>query len=244
MRQNNIHGAEAGKAFSDMLAQNTVLKELDLSSQQVGGYGHALDAAFAKEFAVGISDNGALTSLHVGRNNIPEKEMREIMVITMRMDSIKILCEIPFKDKTLTELDVSGKNLGTEGALVVAGYLDGNRALTSIDISNNDIGQTVCPEGWAHVNMMNGSGDYHFKHSADGKTQIQAPEGVTYPGVVALANGIKNNGAISQFTFSGDTLYNSKPVTMETSMVEADFSGKVLGVSGAIMVGAFLPKCT
>jgi hypothetical protein len=50
---------------------------------------------------------GALTSLHVGKNNIPEKEMREIMAITMRMESMKILCEVPFKDKTLTELDVT-----------------------------------------------------------------------------------------------------------------------------------------
>jgi hypothetical protein len=31
---------------------------------------------------------------------------------------------------------------------------------------------------------------------------------------------------------------------METSMAEADFGGKALGVSGAIMVAAFLPKCT
>ena len=48
---------------------------------------------------------------------------------------------------------------------------------------------------------------------------------------------------MSRFTFSGDH-YDSKPVTMETSMVEADFSGKVFGASGAIMVAAFLPKCT
>jgi hypothetical protein len=58
-----------------------------------------------------------------------------------------------------------------------------------------------------------------------------------------LAPAISDNGAISQIKFGGDS-YDSKPVTMETSMVEADFSGKVLGVSGAIMVGAFLPKCT
>jgi hypothetical protein len=49
-------------------------------------------------------------------------------------------------------------------------------------------------------------------------------------------------GAISTFTFSGDD-EDSEPVTMETSMVEADFSRKGLGVSGAIMVAAFLPKC-
>jgi hypothetical protein len=51
------------------------------------------------------------------------------------------------------------------------------------------------------------------------------------------------NRAILQFTFSGDD-NDSTPVTMETSMVEANFGGKGLGTSGAIMVAAFLPKCT
>ena len=45
-----------------------------------------------------------------------------------------------------------------------------------------------------------------------------------------------------KFTFSGDK-YDSKPVTIESSMTEADFSGKVLQASGAIMLAAFLPKC-
>jgi hypothetical protein len=50
-------------------------------------------------------------------------------------------------------------------------------------------------------------------------------------------------GAILKFTFSGDR-FDSKPVTMETTMAVADFSGKGFGVSGALMVAAFLPKCT
>jgi hypothetical protein len=86
------------------------------------------------------SDNRALTSLHVGKNNIPEKETKEIMAIAMRMDSMKILCEVSIKDKTLTELDVSGKNLGMEGALVVAEYLDGNGALCVLNLASNDLG--------------------------------------------------------------------------------------------------------
>jgi hypothetical protein len=53
---------------------------------------------------------------------------------------------------------------------------------------------------------------------------------------------IIDNGAMSKFTFSGD-YSDSKPVTMTTTMTEADFSGKALGVSGSMMVAAFLPKC-
>jgi hypothetical protein len=84
-------------------------------------------------------------------NAIPEKEMKEIIVIAMSKDSMKLLCEVPIKDKTLTELDVSGngatlteldengtkmiasgKSLGTEGALVVAEYLRDNGALSKL----------------------------------------------------------------------------------------------------------------
>jgi hypothetical protein len=63
------------------------------------------------------------------------------------------------------------------------------------------------------------------------------------PGVVALAGATKDMRAILKFTFSGDFSF-SKPVTMETTMTVANFGEKCLGVSGAIMLSAFLPKCT
>ena len=47
-----------------------------------------------------------------------------------------------------------------------------------------------------------------------------------------------NNGVLATITF-GD----SQAATMNTSMTDADFSGKYLGASGAIIVAAFLPKC-
>jgi hypothetical protein len=78
VRQNNIHNAEAGKAFSNMLAQNTVLKELDLSSQKVGEYGYPLDPAFVKEFAVGISDNSALLQLDISDHVLSTEKERAI----------------------------------------------------------------------------------------------------------------------------------------------------------------------
>ena len=59
-----------------------------------------------------------------------------------------------------------------------------------------------------------------------------------FVGVIALAGAIKNNGALESITFGDE-----QAVTMKTIMTEADFSGKGLGVSGAIIVAAFLPKC-
>jgi Ran GTPase-activating protein (RanGAP) involved in mRNA processing and transport len=114
--------------------------ELDMS-------GKMNDAAEAIMLVPEITDKGALTSLHVGMNQIPETEMKEIIVIAMRKESMKMLCEVPIKDKTLTKLDVSGKSLGMEGALVVAEYLRGNGAMTSLNLSDNELG----PEGAKHL---------------------------------------------------------------------------------------------
>ena len=58
-----------------------------------------------------------------------------------------------------------------------------------------------------------------------------------------FAAGLGTNGAMAKFTFSGYTYKEGPPVTIETSMTEADFSSKKLGPSGAIMLAAFLPKC-
>ena len=53
-----------------------------------------------------------------------------------------------------------------------------------------------------------------------------------------------------KFTFSGDKYWDGRnwqdasPVTLEADMAEVDISNKHLGVSGAIMAAAFLPKMT
>jgi hypothetical protein len=60
---------------------------------------------------------------------------------------------------------------------------------------------------------------------------------------IILASELPDKGALTKFMFSGDKRY-SKSVIMETTMTVADFSGKGLGVSGATMLSAFLPKCT
>ena len=82
--KNSLKGKEAGKAFASALAANTTLKELDLSGGK-DQYGNDLgiDLAFAKEFAVGLSANGALASLDLSQNLIPAKGM----------DPIERLCE-------------------------------------------------------------------------------------------------------------------------------------------------------
>jgi Leucine-rich repeat (LRR) protein len=216
MSNNNINfnfngeaAAVPGKALSDALAANTVLTKLDLSNNH-------LKPEFARELAVGIRDNGAMTSLHVGMNRIPEEEMREIMAIAMRMDSMKILCEIPFKDKTLAELDVSGKNLSMEGALVVAEYLDGNGALTSLDISDNSlyaVGAKLLAEALSGNQIMT---ELNVASNRLGEASYMAPD---MSGVITLAGTIKDMGALSSLNLSSNKLTGSLVVTWQVTFM-------------------------
>ena len=62
----NIEGEAAaapGKALADALAANTVLTELNLSS-------NFLKPEFARELSVGIRDNRAMTSLNLASNGL------------------------------------------------------------------------------------------------------------------------------------------------------------------------------
>jgi hypothetical protein len=70
LKDNGLGTKEAGKALGEMLKANSVLKELDLSSNHVHpDYGG--DApGFAQELAIGIKDNEALFSLNLSRNYI------------------------------------------------------------------------------------------------------------------------------------------------------------------------------
>ena len=87
------------------------------------------------------SANGALSNLHVGQNSIPEEQMKSIIA----MDKFDVLCAVPVKEmkaNSITELDLSGKSLGVEGALVLATYMEDN-PVSILNVSKNDLG----PEG-------------------------------------------------------------------------------------------------
>ena len=80
----------------------------------------------------------ALTSLNISANSIPADEMKKIIAIAESMPTMKTLCEVPFKDKTITELDLSGKNLSADGAIVVSHYIRDNGAMKKLTISGDD----------------------------------------------------------------------------------------------------------
>jgi Leucine-rich repeat (LRR) protein len=155
--------------------------------------------------AAAIPDMRAMTSLHVGMNRIPGTEMKEIIAMAMRKESIKMLCEVPIKDKTLTELDVSGKNLGMEGALVVVEYLRDNGAMTSLDISDNKLDASAFKcvaeaikqnETLRELNLASNNATWGPPGQGTGDMS----------GIIALADGISANGALTKLDISNNNI--------------------------------------
>jgi hypothetical protein len=70
LKNNSLGTTEAGKVLGEMLKANSVLKELDLSDNSVPGYDGGDAAGFALELALGIKDNGAMTSLNLASNEL------------------------------------------------------------------------------------------------------------------------------------------------------------------------------
>jgi hypothetical protein len=166
---------------------------------------HVLARTGITALANAIPDMGALTSLHVGQNGIPEKQMGEIIAIAMGMDSVKILCEVPFKDKTLSDVDVSRKNLGTEGALVIAEYLDGNGALSSANLLGNSISVEQAQE---LVVIMQAKENLTTLCGLSGEeTELDFSQQDLGAGdAVLITNDISDNGALTSLNLSSNYL--------------------------------------
>jgi Ran GTPase-activating protein (RanGAP) involved in mRNA processing and transport len=81
LKKNALGTKEAGKVLGEMLKENSVLKELDLSDNRYYSSGWKTDPEFAEELAAGIKDNGALTKLDISSNFIGAEQRGELQRI-------------------------------------------------------------------------------------------------------------------------------------------------------------------
>jgi Ran GTPase-activating protein (RanGAP) involved in mRNA processing and transport len=210
LASNNLK-AEGIELLAEALKGNQIMTELNVSGNAATWDGQRNYGEMSGVIALAdaIPDMEAMTSLHVGMNAIPEKEMKGIIVIAMSKDNMKLLCEVPIKDKTLTELDVSGKSLGTEGALVVAEYLRDKGAVTKFDISDNSLyaaGGKVLAEALNGNQVMTelnlARNTLGLKANSDGEADMS--------GIIALADVIPGMGALSSLDLSNNKLTRGK----------------------------------
>ena len=116
------------------------------------------------------------------------------------------------------------------------------RAISSVNLLKNDIGTdeakalvSILKEHPTLKSLCGNRGD-ETELNMSGKMKGAGDAIMLVPEVI-------DNGAMSVLTFDGG-YSDSKPVTMKTFMTEADFSGNALRAPGAILLSAFLPKCT
>jgi Ran GTPase-activating protein (RanGAP) involved in mRNA processing and transport len=132
LRQNGLCSAAGGQAMEDMLKNNSVLKDLDLSDNyNSSSEGDAGAIALAKGVAEGLRDNGGISVLSLKNNMLATKEAG------------KALAQALASNSTLKELDVSDNWEGGDGpgfAQELAVGIKDNGAMTSLNLSYNGLG--------------------------------------------------------------------------------------------------------
>ena len=104
---------------------------------------------------------------------------------------------------------------------IIPNTLSGIRAMTSLNLASSSLGELVLPAGWTKDWMYEKYKGNGYKHT-DGREQKDPPEGSKAEGVIAIANAIPDMGA----------------------MTSLNLASNELGVEGAKIIAACLPKCT
>jgi NLR family CARD domain-containing protein 3 len=120
--------------------------QLDLSNNELCGLDSDSHGAYTAEGITAIADalrvNGALTCIDVRQNNIAGDGAVQLAAAVLGNLKIEIFNKIPIKEmraNSLTELDLKEKYVGVEGGMVVAGLIPVMGALTSLDLSGNQL---------------------------------------------------------------------------------------------------------
>jgi hypothetical protein len=123
--------------------------------------------------------------------------------------------------------DFSNKNLGAGGGIITVAWIThkDNGALLSLNLAKNNLGELVPPEGWTQCTDWNGAlqvGSAGWYKHADGQEQKAPPAGAKPEGIIAFANAVPDMRAMTSLNLASNSL----------------------GIEGAKIIAAFLPKCT
>jgi hypothetical protein len=81
-------------------------------------------------------------------------------------------------------------------------------ALSLLNLANNNIGGVSLPAGWKDVQLADKSWEYQH---ADGRTQKDGIDKKPF-GLIAIADAIKNMGALTQLDISNNKLGQGEPI--------------------------------
>ena len=214
--------AEGGKALADSLKANNIMKELNISSNDLA-YNSSYNSDLSGVIAISdaIPTMGALTSLNLASNMLQAKGAKHVAeAITGHVSAL------PFSIDTIVSSFTHSYYHTTKGVLA------------TLDVSANHL----CGLFSDGVGTYNGAGIKALSETLKRNTSLTAlrisKNYIGSEGAKVLADGLGANGGLTTITFG-----TMQEVTMKADMTEADLSRKVLGASGAIVVASFIPKC-
>jgi hypothetical protein len=227
LKDNAMLTNAAGKALASALAGNSVLTELDISSQ--AGYGHDDGPGFANELAAGISDNGALSIANVMGNRIGKEYLSKLQEIMHSKPNLVSLCGIA---DDATEVDLSGLEMDADDAIILAAELPDKRALSALSLKNNNL---RAAGGKALAEGLKGNQVITELNIASNCLGLDHHGYTDTSGVIALADVIPDMGALSHFDISNSSLYAvgakaiAKGLKGNQVMTELNISGNAMG---------------
>jgi hypothetical protein len=225
------------KVLAESLRGNQIMTDINIASNILSDCGE--DMSGIAVLADVIPSMRAILSVNLLKNMIGVDQAKALASILKEHPTLKSLCGNSGEE---TELDMSGKGMDAGDVIMLVPEIVDNGTISSVNLLKNDISVAQAEDLVSilkeHPTFKSLCGNKGNETALDMSGKMTGAADA-----VMLTAEIIDNRAISQFTFSGDRKH-SKPVTIETSMTEADFSGKDLALSGTIMLSAFLPKCT
>ena len=104
--------------------------------------------------------------------------------------------------KLKTKLDMSGK-MRNKDAILLVREIFANKALTSLNMSNNNLGQLMLPRYWTEVE----DADWNITYThADGRKQQEHPG--KQDCIIAIADAIPTMGVLTHLDISKNNLTN------------------------------------
>jgi Ran GTPase-activating protein (RanGAP) involved in mRNA processing and transport len=214
LADNRLATEAAGKLLSSMLAVNSALTEINLSSNEFDD--NEEGANFALALCCGLSSASALIKLNLHDNNFSDA------------GAGKALGDMLAVNTTLRCLDISACEVQAESALAFADGLSNNHTLQALNLASNTIGQRISQDGWVH------DADQEFAYiSVDEEEQHEAPQGQLFgpAGALAMIDAAKENGSLTQLNLSDNQILSegvgkalAQLLQHNTTLTELDLS--------------------
>jgi hypothetical protein len=156
--------------------------------------------------------------VHLLKNDIPVKQAKALASILNEHPTLKSLCGNSGEE---TELDMSGKDIGAAGAIMLAPEIAGNGAILSVSLLNNKIG---VDQAKALASILN-----------------------EHPTLKSLCG---NSGEETELDMSGkgmdagDAIMLVPEIVDNRAMTSLNLASNSLSIEGAKIIAAVLPKCT